>query len=173
MWYEVQRLTKEGLNKSQIRQETELDRSTIRKYQKMTEEEFHNWIKDVRNLPKKLFGYRIFVKDLLTQKPYLSAAQIEDRLKENYLDLPTIHSKTVYNFVLGIRKQYELPKPSKSSERVFEKLPEPDFGKEAQVDFGETWLQAKQGGRKKVYFFTIVLSRSRYKFVLFGIKLRR
>jgi hypothetical protein len=136
----------------------------------MTEEEFHNWIKDVRNLPKKLFGYRIFVKDLLTQKPYLSAAQIEDRLKENYLDLPTIHSKTVYNFVLGIRKQYELPKPSKSSERVFEKLPEPDFGKEAQVDFGETWLQAKQGGRKKVYFFTIVLSRSRYKFVLFGIK---
>ncbi len=170
MWYEVQKLTKEGLNNSQIRHETGLDRSTIRKYQKMTEDEFHNWIRDVRNLPKKLSGYRIFVKGLLTQKPYLSAAQIEDRLKENYGDLPKIHSKTVYNFVLGIRKQYDISKPSKSKERVFEKLPEPDFGKEAQVDFGETWLQTKQGGRKKVYFFTIVLSRSRYKFVLFGKK---
>ncbi len=170
MWYEVQRLTKEGLNKSQIRKETDLDRSTIRKYQKITEEEFHNWIREERNLPKKLSGYRIFVKDLLTQKPYLSAAQIEDRLKENYLDFPTIHSKTVYNFVLGIRKQYDLPKPKKTTERVFEKLPEVDFGKEAQVDFGETWLQTQKEGRKKVYFFTMVLSRSRYKFVLFGTK---
>jgi len=94
-----------------------LDRSTIRKYQKITKEEFHNWIREER----------IFVKDLLTQKPYLSAAQIEDRLKENYLDFPTIHSKTVYNFVLGIRKQYDLPKPKKTTERVFEKLPEVDF----------------------------------------------
>lgn len=170
MWYEVQELTKEGLNKSQIRIETGLDRSTIRKYQKMTEEEFHNWIQDVRNLPKKLSGYRIFVKDLLTQKPYLSAAQIEDRLKENYRDLPKTHSKTIYNFVLGIRKQYDIPKPAKTSERQFAKLPEPDFGKEAQVDFGETWLQTKQGGRKKVYFLTMVLSRSRYKFVKFDDK---
>ena len=170
MWYEVQRLRKEGLTKSQIRQETELDRSTIRKYQKMTEEEFHNWIRDTRNLPKKLSNYRIFVKDLLVQKPYLSAAQIEDRLKENYCNLPKIHSKTVYNFVTGIREKYDISKPTKTKERVFEKLPEPDFGKEAQVDFGQTWLQAKQSGRKKVYFFSMVLSRSRYKFVLFRTK---
>jgi len=170
MWYQVQRLTKEGLNKSQIRVETGLDRKTIGKYQKQTEDEFHNWIRDARNLPLKLSTYRSFVKDLLTQKPYLSAAQLEDRLKEHYEDLPKIHSKTVYNFVSSIRKQYDIPKPAKSSERVFEKLPEVDFGKEAQVDFGETWLQNKQGGRKKVYFFTMVLSRSRYKFVEFDDK---
>ncbi len=168
MWYQVQRLTKEGLNKSQIRVETGLDRKTIGKYQKQTEDEFHNWIREPGNLPLKLSIYRSFVKDLLTQKPYLSAAQLEDRLKEHYEDLPKIHSKTVYNFVSGIRKQYDIPKPAKSSERVFEKLPEVDFGKEAQVDFGETWLQTKQGGRKKVYFFTMVLSRSRYKYVVFN-----
>lgn len=168
MWYQVQRLTKEGLNRSQIRVETGLDRKTIGKYQKQTEDEFHNWIREPGNLPLKLSTYRSFVKDLLTQKPYLSAAQVEDRLKDHYEDLPKIHSKTVYNFVSGIRKQYDIPKPAKSSERVFEKLPEVDFGKEAQVDFGETWLQTKQGSRKKVYFFTMVLSRSRYKYVVFN-----
>ena len=65
MWYQVQKLTAQGLNKSQIRQETGLDRSTIRKYQKMEENEFHDWIKHTRNLPKKLASYRVFVKDLL------------------------------------------------------------------------------------------------------------
>lgn len=170
MWYQVQQLTKSGLNKSQIRLETGLDRKTISKYQSQTEDEFHSWIKVGRNLPKKLSLYRDFVKGLLSAKPYLSAAQIEDRLKEHYDDLPKIHSKTVYNFVSGIRKQYGLPKPSKSSARQFEKLPEVGFGKQAQVDFGETLLQTKQGGRKKVYFFAMVLSRSRYKFMVFDHK---
>lgn len=170
MWYQVQQLTKDGLNKSQIRVETGLDRKTIRKYQNQTEDEFHNWIKVARNLPKKLSMYRDFVKNLLVAKSYLSAAQIEDRLKEHYENLPKIHSKTVYNFVSGIRNQYDIPKPAKSSARQFEKLPELDFGKQAQVDFGETILQTKQGGRKKVYFFAIVLSRSRYKFVVFDDK---
>ncbi len=167
MWYEVQQLTGQGLNKSQIRKETGLDRSTIRRYQKMKEGEFHDWIRHSRNLPKKLALYSSFIRKLLSGKPYLSAAQVEDRLKEHYDDLPKIHSKTVYNFVMAIRTRYDIPKPAKSSERVFEKLPDVDFGKEAQVDFGETWLQTKQGGRKKVHFFTMVLSRSRYKYVVF------
>ncbi len=106
MWYEVQKLTHQGLNKSQIRKETGLDRSTIRKYQQMTEDGFHDWIKHPRNLPKKLAGYRGFVKDLLNNKPYLSAAQVEDLLKENYDNLPIINSKTVYNFVLSSPMQH-------------------------------------------------------------------
>ncbi|MBI9010575.1 MAG: transposase family protein [Tenericutes bacterium] len=86
-------------------------------------------------------------------------------MKEHYNDLPDIHSKTVYNFVQSIREEYHIPKPSKSESRLFEKLPEPAFGQEAQVDFGETWLYTKEGKRKKIYFFAMLLSRSRYKFV--------
>ncbi len=170
MWYKVQELTEQGLNKSQIRRETGLDRSTIRKYQQMEENTFHNWIKHKRNLPKKLSGYREYVKNLLIITPYLSAAQVEDRLKEKYEDLPDIHSKTVYNFVQSIREEYQIPKPRENQNRDFEKLDEPAFGKEAQVDFGETWMQTKNKNRKKVYFFTIVLSRSRYKYVHFSDK---
>lgn len=165
MWYKVQELTEQGLNKSQIKLETGLDRATIRRYQQMKEADFHNWIKQKRNLPKKLFCYRKYVKDLLITVPYLSAAQVEDRLKEHYDDLPDIHSKTVYNFVQSIREEYHIPKPSKNESRLFEKLPEPPYGQEAQVDFGETWLHTKESNRKKIFFFAMVLSRSRYKFV--------
>jgi transposase len=166
MWYKVQELTEQGLNKSQIRRETGLDRATIRNYQRMDEGSFHDWIKQKRNLPKKLSGYRNHVKDLLTKTPYLSAAQVEDRLKEDHESLPIIHSKTVYNFVQSVREEFHIPKPAKKESRVFEKLPEPPYGKEAQVDFGETWMRTKDGKRKKVYFFAMVLSRSRYKYVL-------
>ena len=167
MWYKVQELTEEGLNKSQISRETALDRATVRKYQQISEDEFHNWIKQKNNLPRKLIKYHDYVKKILQKAPYLSAAQLEDHLKEHhYKDLPDVHSKTIYNFVQNIRKEYGILKPSKKDDRLFEKLPDPFYGEEAQVDFGETWMQTKQGGRKKVYFFAMLLSRSRYKYVL-------
>lgn len=167
MWYKVQELTQQGLNKSQISRETGLDRATVRKYQKIGEEEFHRWISQPRHLPKKLAEYRVFVKDLLTAKPYLSAAQVEDRLKERYSDMPVVHSKTVYNFVQSIRGAYGIKKETRKNIRDFEKLPEPVWGEEAQADFGEDWMRNAQGRRIKVYFFVILLSRSRYKHVLF------
>ncbi len=164
MWYEVQKLTASGLNKSQIKQETSLDRATIRKYQNISEEEFHNWVKEKKRMPKKLQNYHDYVKKELELKPYLSASQIEDRLKENYDNLPKVHSKTVYNFVETIREKYDIPKSKNDKVRVFEKLLEVAYGSEAQVDFGETWMQTVGGKRKKVYFYSIVLSRSRYKY---------
>jgi len=168
MWYKVQELTCQGLNKSQISRETGLDRATVRRYQQMEEEVFHRWIINPRNLPKKLARYREFIKELLISKPYLSAAQVEDRLKERYKDLPVVHSKTVYNFVQSIRKEYGIEKPGRENIRNFEKLPDPAWGEEAQVDFGESWLFDKRGRRVKVYFFVISLSRSRYKYVVFS-----
>ncbi len=164
MWYEVQKLTASGLNKSQIKQETSLDRATIRKYQNISEEEFHNWVKEKKRMPKKLQNYHDYVKKELELKPYLSASQIEDRLKENYDNLPKVHSKTVYNFVETIREKYDIPKSKSDKARVFEKLLEVAYGSEAQVDFGETWMQTIEGKRRKVYFYSIVLSRSRYKY---------
>ena len=170
MWYEVQRLTEQGLNKSQIRLETGLDRATIRKYQELSEDKFHNWVQQRKRMPKKLRLYHDYVKKALELKPYLSSAQVEDRLKEHYEDFPKIDSKTVYNFVQAIRAQYNINKPKAEKHRDFQKLPEVEYGIEAQVDFGETWMQTTHGKRQKVYFYTIVLSRSRYKYVYLTTK---
>ena len=52
--------------------------------------------------------------------------------------------------------------------RDYEKLPDTPYGEYAQADFGEKWMSAGNGRSTKVYFFAIVLARSRYKFACFS-----
>ncbi|MBM2817393.1 MAG: Transposase [Ignavibacteria bacterium] len=165
MWYKVKELSDNGFNKSQISYEVGIDRGTVYKYLSMDEQSYQEWIKNPSHVSHKLFPYIKFIKAELVQYPYLSAAQIEDRLKEHFSELPDIHSKTVYNFVQLVRKKYNIEKPGTDEFRQCEKLPELAYGKQAQVDFGEGYMLTNQEKRIKVYFFCMVLSRSRYKFV--------
>ena len=167
MWHKVNELKSKGFNKTQIANEVGIHRKTVRKYLTMSEEEFYKWIEKGKNLPKKLQIYHSFVYNLLDSYPYFSAAQIEDRLKENFKELPMVHSKTVYNFVENIRKKYGIKKEAVKEPRQYEKLSESDYGQYAQVDFGQYNMITKDNGRKKVYFFVMVLCRSRHKFVYF------
>jgi hypothetical protein len=167
MWYKVKELHTKGLNKTQIGLEVGIHRKTVRNYLGMTEDEFHAWIRLTRHQPKKLNLYYDYVQRLLESHPYLSAAQVEDRLKEEFSELPMVHSKTVYNFVENIRRQHGISKHSPKLPRQYEKLPEPDYGTYAQSDFGEYQMLTQGCGRKKVYFFCMVLCRSRQKFVYF------
>ena len=118
-----------------------------------------------QHLPKKLTPYYDYVKKLLENALYLSASQVEDCLKENYTDLPGVNSKTVYSFVKSIREQHDLQKCKEKTVRQYQKLPEVVYGSEAQVDFGQYYIQTTSGKRMKVYFFAMVLSRSRFKYV--------
>lgn len=166
MWYKVKELSEKGFNKSQISRKIGIDRRTVKRYLIMEEEEFHDWIRQEKNLPRKLAAYADFVKNELDEHADLSAAQVEDHLKEKYEeDLPDVHSKTVYNFVQMIREKYNIPKPKSDEQRDFAQLPPTPYGQEAQVDFGETSMRTVEGKRKKVYFFAMLLSRSRHKFV--------
>ena len=167
MWYKINELKTKGLNKSQISQELGLSRKTVRKYQNMNDEDFQQWINQSKNLPLKLKDFFGFVRQLLKVHPYLSSAQVEDRLKEHFEELPLVHSKTIYNFVQHVRQVANIPKPSKNKHRDFEQLPQLGYGQEAQVDFGECFMKTRQGKRVKVWLFAIVLSRSRQKYVYF------
>src|SRR5690606_36831216 len=53
--------------------------------------------------------------------------------------------------------------------RACELVEETPYGAHAQVDFGSDNLRSNQGTRIKVYFFAMVLSRSRYKYVCFSL----
>jgi transposase len=147
--------------------ETGLDRATVRKYRSLSEKGFHDWISRPRNLPKKLSVYYNYVKESLELQPYLSSSQIEDRLMERYPDLPAVHSKTIYNFVKNIRLEHGLVKYKDKDARDYEKLPETPYGQQAQVDFGQALMQTDTSYQMKVYFFAMVLSRSRQKFIYF------
>src|SRR5690606_13596878 len=87
-------------------------------------------------------------------------------LREHYPDFPQVSPKTVFNFVQGIRAEFNIPK--EVSGRDFQMVPELPYGQQAQVDFGFYNTITTRGKQKKVQFFTFILSRSRYKFVVFS-----
>lgn len=165
MWYKVNELWSNGLNKSQIAREIGMLRKTVRRYLQFSEEGFLKSLEENRQLPLKLQVYYNFVYKQLESKPYLSVAQIEDRLKEHFNDLPIVHSKTVYNFVQSIRKKYNIAKPTQKRERQYQKLEDTEYGLEAQVDFGEILIPKKDGGRLNIWVFAMELCRSRQKYI--------
>ncbi|MGL4994078.1 MAG: hypothetical protein ACRC6R_08170 [Bacteroidales bacterium] len=133
----------------------------------MNEDEFLS-----SNSYKRVFNYKIdiyepFIHSRLKSHPYLSSAQIHDRLKEVYDDFPNINPKTVYNYVRRIRCKYNIPKSEEDLSRKYDKIPETPFGKYAQVDFGERYMKDDHGRYIKVYFFAMVFCRSRCKFIYF------
>src|SRR5690606_2007568 len=58
--------------------------------------------------------------------------------------------------------------PKEMSTRDFQMVAELPYGEQAQVDFGFYNMTTTRGKQKKVQFFTFILSRSRYKFVVFS-----
>ena len=128
MWYKVNELNRKGLNKSQIAREIGVYRGTVRKYLRMDEKAFEAWLNRSRVRPRKLAPYHEFIKRVLEQRPYLSAAQIEDRLKEHFPHLPKIHSKTIYNYSQRIRREHHLPKQVEKKQRVYQRVLECGYG---------------------------------------------
>lgn len=165
MYNEVKNLFEKGLRISQISHSTGLDRKTVRKYLQMNSQEFQDHLSSMASRRRKLEDYEEFVRGRIRQCPDCSAAQVGDWLKEQYPDLDDISIRTVYSFVQQVRHKYNLVKPGKTW-RQYHPVEQLPYGKQAQVDFGEAWMQTIDGKRIKVYFMVTILSRSRQKSVL-------
>ena len=168
MWYKCNEKKALGLTKAQIARELGLDVKTVRKYLRMSYDEFKSSESYKRMYIKVLDPYESKVSEWLDEHPDLSSSQIHDWLREHYPDLPDVNSKTVYNYVKYIRAKYNIEKLVSSSPRQYGRIVETDFGEYAQVDFGEMWMQYEDKRRIKVYFFVMVLCRSRKKYVWFS-----
>ncbi|MEP6677188.1 MAG: DDE-type integrase/transposase/recombinase [Ferruginibacter sp.] len=165
MYHEIQRMNREGLSVSQISRTLVLNWRTVKNYLSMSERDFDRSMEKQSDRKKNLLPYEAFIKSRLELYPDTSAAQMHDWIKEHYPASAEVSSKTVFNFVVWVRQHYNIPKTGNTREyEVVEELP---YGKQAQADFGEYNLRDNQGKRVKVFFFTIVLSRSRFKFVWF------
>jgi transposase len=165
MYHEIHKRRRDGFKPSQISRHLDLNRRTVRKYLAMSEEEYLEFIHSQKDRNKLLEPYEEFIKTRLENCTDASAAQVHDWLKEHHNDFTDVNEKTVFNFVLYVRNKYGIPKPFNS--REYEQVDELPFGKQAQVDFGEYNITTDEGKRKKIYFFSMVLSRSRQKFVWF------
>lgn len=170
MWNKVKELKSNGFNNSQISRKLGLYRGTVARYLLMSESEYLSSSSYRRTYSHKLDAYERYIYDQLDACSDLSSSQIHDRLKEHFPTLPLINAKTVYNYVLHVRQKYDLPKHPEQMYRPYEKQPETSFGEFAQVDFGERYMSTSTGGHIKVYFFAMVMSRSRHKYVYFSLK---
>lgn len=165
MWSEINELSRQSLSQMQIALKLGVSRDTVRRYQRMSEKEFEGLVSgEILRRKRKLEAFEGFIKEQLQDTPFLSSAQIHDRLKEHFPDLPDVSERTVYNTVQLVREREDLPK-SMEPVRQMSKVPDCGWGEKAQVDFGEKTLRTARGGQMKVYFMIMVLQRSRYKFV--------
>ena len=129
----------------------------------MEEKEYLKLLKEdiERKQESVLDKYAEEIIDWLKKFKFLSAAQIYDRLKENYPEFNASNS-LVRKYVAKIKEKYNLNKITRVREYVA--VPELPMGKQAQVDFGEIILKDIDGNNVKLWVFLIVLSHSRYKF---------
>lgn len=169
MYHEIHRLYREGIRPSQIATHLALDTRTVKKILTMSEQEYLDYQEGLSIRDKVLDPYEGFVKARLEACSDASAAQVHDWLKEHFTPLPDVSEKTVFNFVLMVRSKHGIPKPF-CNHRDYERVDEPAYGKQAQVDFGQSNMTTEDGKRKKVYFFCMSLSRSRFKFLFLSEK---
>jgi transposase len=166
MYHEVNKMKREGHSISRIAEFLGMNWRTVKKMLSMNDNEYEQYLTSQSQRSKELIPYEHFVKQKLDLFPDTSASQMQDWLKEYDFNFPEVHPKTVYNFVMWVRQEYNIPKEKKHREYLaVEELP---YGKQAQVDFGEYNMRKSTGGVKKVYFFAMVLSRSRHKFIYFS-----
>ena len=165
MYCEIHRMSREGHSITQISKHLGLNRRTVSHYLTMDERQYESFLNRQSNRKKVLDAYEGFVKERLEHYRDTSAAQMHDWLKEYDPDFPVVNPKTVFNFVCHVRKKYNLPRIK--AERQFGLVEELAYGKQAQVDFGEYNMRTAAGNRTKVFFFILVLSRSRFKYVWF------
>ena len=165
MFHEIHKLKREGFSDAWIARHLVLNRRTVKKYLNMSEEEYLTYKDSGQPRKKRLAPYEEFVCTRLEECTDASAAQVHDWLKEHFEDFIEVNEKTVFNFVLTVRNKYDIPKLFHY--RDFGKVEELPYGRQAQVDFGEYNMTTQEEARKKVYFFVMVLSSSRQKYVVY------
>ena len=166
MYHEVHRLSRLGLRAAKIARELVMDRRTVKKYLDMSEQEYLDFMDRQSSRNKLLDQHEDFVRDRLEGCLDASAAQIHDWLKEHHDNFLKVSDKTVFNYVLHIREKYGIPKPF--NVRGCMQADQLPYGQQAQVDFGEYNMTTQEARRKKVYFMSMVLSRSRQKCLWFS-----
>lgn len=166
MYHQLHYHSRNGMTPPQIASFMVMDTRTVKKFLAMSEKQYEDFQQQLTTRTKKLAPYEDYVKHRLELCLEASSAQVHDWLKEHYPDFPGVSIKSVYNFVLYVRNKYQLLKIFDT--RAYNQVEQLPYGQQGQVDFGEYNMTDVDGRRKKVYFFAIVLSRSRFKFVIFN-----
>jgi len=112
MYYEVHQQYDGGMTPSQIASNLEIDTRTVKKLLAMSEQEYLDFRQNLSTRTRKLSPYEDFIKSRLESYPNSSSGQVYVWLKGNFPDFPHVSIKSVYNFMIYVRKKHELSMPS-------------------------------------------------------------
>ena len=141
MFIEIQQLKEAGFNKSQVKWRLGLNWKTVDKYWTMEPDGFAEATNKASNRTRKLDKYEDDIVKWLGKFPDMTAAQVEDWLKEQYDD-NEIKGRTVRSYVAYLRDKHGIPKQP-SEDRQYEAVPDPPMG--LQLDFGEKKIKTAAG----------------------------
>ena len=161
MFVEIHQLKESGFKMAQVARRLSLDRKTVSKYWDVQPDEFAKLINRSGVRPRKLDKYEKVIVKWLEEHPDISAAQVEDWLKEHYHDM-TLKERTVRSYVAYLRLKYDIPKVVEP--RQYQAVEDPPMGHQMQLDFGETKVTTPDKSKKKIYGLGSVLSNSRHKY---------
>ena len=163
MYAKIQDLKRQKYKKARVAKKLRINRETVTKYWYMTPEEYEAVCNKHRE--RKPDRYKSQIVGWLKDFPDMTAAQIYDWLKErNQVETLDFQKRSFQDYVNSIRKEYDIKKPETT--RQYEASDERAPGEQGQVDMGEISVLTPSGRHKKVYCFAMVLSHSRYKYVL-------
>ena len=88
MWSKNNQLSRQFLSQMQIAMKLGISRDTVHRYQRMNEKVYKELISsEILRWKRKLDAFEGCIKQLLQDCPFLSAAQIHDRLKDHFPEL--------------------------------------------------------------------------------------
>src|SRR5690625_2115532 len=152
MYMEIHQLIKKGFSKTKVAEKLGISRSTVHRYLKKNPSDMSKWVDSIQTRSKKVDPYKELILSWLREHPDMSAAQVEDWLKERYEDLE-VGESTVRSYVRELREEYKIRK--ETSPRIYEAIPASPMGEQIQVDFGHT--KQKAADRKEVKLNFIAL----------------
>ena len=162
MYQRIQQLKVQGYTQLAISGQLEVDRKTVRRYWRMSEEEYRTYRHGYLCRDKGFETHKVEILEVYRENDFesLPMSSVYDYLEELHGELPGTE-KTLRNYIHHLQAMGQLEFQSKV--RCYKKVGEQPYGKQLQVDFGEYLTRS----RCKLYIFAAVLSASRYKYVVF------
>lgn len=156
----IQQYKELGLSKAKTAEKMKISRDTVAKWWDVTEDEFMHSSSTVF---KYLDNYKEFFLEQIRTYPNIRSTNLYYKTEEAFPDFKCTRER-FFSYVKELREEYgfALPQGRKTMPR---KAPLP--GEEAQVDFGQYKMKDMYGRIVRVYFFCMVLSYSRMRFVYF------
>ncbi len=159
----IQAMKKAGYNGSQVTKKLGYSQYGVYKVWDMTDDEF---LRDKKIMESEFDKYKEFAIEKIKLFPKISNRALIDKIREEFDEEADINYQNFNRYMRGVRvREGFTPADNRRKFRIATQRPP---GQLAQVDLGQKIMKTAEGKLIKVYFFGMVLTYSRMKFIYFS-----